>query len=494
MKMNTEHLEDYIESKRPIIYIEHHDFNYIDQIIKKVSDDRKINEFNHATKYTDFNSKNSKGDMTLNAFLNTFLETENDTFLVLKDIHNDLDNSETLYLLKSIALKTISPTKASVTIFLVSTELKIPNELEKLITIFEIPAPDDNEIREILKEWANDNNNAKIEHIDEIIISLKGLSKFEIKQLLNLAYRNGGSIDKNDKKVILEEKEQIIKKSGLLEIVNLGKTNDFEHIGGLEVLKKYLENKSKIFKNLAEARKEGVDDPKGILIVGLPGCGKSLTAKATAKILEMPLLRLDIGKLMGKYVGESEGNLRKAIKTAESVSPCVLWIDEIEKAFSGIGSSNGEVTTRLFGNFLTWLQEKTSPVYVVATSNDISNLPPEFLRKGRFDEIFSVDLPNKKERENIFKIHLEKRKVNNKAKNIDYEKLSQKTDGYNGSDIEYIVISLFEDAFINNQKEINTDMILEKIKNTKSISVTLKDKIQKMKDTLDKYNILTASE
>lgn len=466
-----DNLMDYVESKRPIIYIQHHDFNYIDQIIKEVSDGRKIYEYNHATKFTDFENKIKKHDISLNVFLNQIEFTKN-SFVVLKDTHGDLSNAETQYLLKNLALKTISSKASFTTIFLVSTELIIPSELEKLITIFEIPSPDEEEIKTILNKWSEANNNAQIKDSEEISISLKGLSEFEIKQLLNLAYCRGGKISKEDKKLILEEKEQIIKKSGLLEIINLDNESNFEHIGGLEVLKSYLKNKSKIFKNLAKARKEGVDDPKGILIVGMPGCGKSLTAKATSKILEMPLVRLDIGKLMGKYVGESEGNLRKAIKTAESVSPCVLWIDEIEKAFAGIGSSNGEVTTRLFGNFLTWLQEKTSPVYVVATSNDISNLPPEFLRKGRFDEIFSVGLPKQEEREAIFKIHLQSKKRIKKVRNIDYIHLGKKTEGYNGADIEYIIKSVVEDAFIHELNEINTEVLLNKINKSKSISVS----------------------
>ncbi|WP_339240029.1 AAA family ATPase [Geobacillus sp. FSL W8-0466] len=181
----------------------------------------------------------------------------------------------------------------------------------------------------------------------------------------------------------------MIKKSGILEMIPLKES--FDEIGGLDNLKEWLFNKSRVFKNMNKAIEYGVDIPKGVLVVGMPGCGKSLNAKATAHLFRIPLLRLDMGRLMGKYVGESEANMRKAIKLAEAISPCVLWIDELEKAFAGIGNSgNTEVASRLFGHFLTWMQEKQSPTFVVATANDISNLPPELLRKGRFDEIFYV--------------------------------------------------------------------------------------------------------
>jgi SpoVK/Ycf46/Vps4 family AAA+-type ATPase len=221
----------------------------------------------------------------------------------------------------------------------------------------------------------------------ELALYFKGFGEFEIIQILNLAYQRSGAIKDSDIEFILEEKKQIIKKSGMVEILDFKENVD--DIGGLENLKEWLRNKAKIFNQLEKAIEFGVDIPKGIMIVGMPGCGKSLTAKATAKLFNVPLLRLDVGKLLGKYVGESEDNMRRAISITEAVAPCILWIDEIEKAFAGVGGANGnEVTTRLFGYFLTWMQEKNSSVFVVATSNDISNLPAEFLRKGRVQIYF----------------------------------------------------------------------------------------------------------
>ena len=239
----------------------------------------------------------------------------------------------------------------------------------------------------------------------------------------------------------------------------------------------------------------GVDAPKGIMIVGMPGCGKSLTAKAAAKLFGLPLLRLDVGSLMGKYVGESEGNMRRALKQADAVSPCVLWIDELEKAFVGINSSSGnagsEVASRLFGYFLTWMQEKTSPVFVLATANDISALPPELLRKGRFDEIFYVDFPNETERVAIFDVHLERRKKT--SNKIDRKILAAKTDGFSGADIESVVKEAIEKSFVDGKAQLNTDRLLEVIKETQPLSVVMKDKVKEYKDKFNQTKIKPAS-
>jgi len=487
-------LASYIESLRPIIYINHFDFHAVDNIIQKVSNNLKIYEYNNSFGCVDFISKNQTIKVSnLSEFLSIFeMETKQHCFFVLKDIHNLLEDSEIIAKLKAISLKTMYREEYNVTIFIVSTILKIPVELEKFITIYDIPYPYQTEIKNIIKSYSKIFEiNIEDDIIDELTISFKGLSEFEIRQILNLAYQQSGSIDKKDKELILKEKEQIIKKSGLLEIIQV--KEKFEDIGGLNNLKKYIQNKAKVFNDLGSAIKFGVDLPKGILIVGMPGCGKSLTAKVVAKVFEVPLLRLDVGKLMGKYVGESEENLRRAIKTAEAVSPCVLWIDELEKAFAGISSSGGgsDVTTRLFGNFLTWLQEKESSVYVLATSNDISKLPAEFLRKGRFDELFFVNLPNAEERKQIFEIHLKRRKKNNK--DIDTIKLLKSTDGFSGADIESVVKETIENAFIESKKEIKTEDIINSIIQTKSISVTLKEKIDEMKKNLEKFDMKPAT-
>lgn len=364
--------------------------------------------------------------------------------------------------------------------------------MENYITVFDIPLPAINEIHDLIREFIDDLKiSVEEDVINDIALSFKGLNEFQIKQILNLAYQDGGCIDKEDKLLILREKEQFIKKSGMLEIVNFTETVD--DIGGLENLKEWLDRKAKVFANLDKAIKFGVDVPKGIMIIGMPGCGKSLTAKATASLFEIPLVRLDVGRLLGKYVGESEENMRRALKLSEAISPCVLWIDEIEKAFAGVGSDGGgnDVTTRLFGQFLTWMQEKENTVFIVATANDISRMPPEFLRKGRFDELFFVDLPNGEERRKILDIHLKKRKKWNK--DIDSIALIKETEGFNGADLEAVVKDTIEMAFIDGKTSITTEDLIKSVKDTKSISSTLKDKIAQIKATVSKIDIKPAS-
>ena len=235
--------------------------------------------------------------------------------------------------------------------------------------------------------------------------------------------------------------------------------------------------------------------PKGVLIAGMPGCGKSLNAKAAAKLFEVPLLRLDMGRLMGKYVGESEANMRRAIALAEAISPCVLWIDELEKAFAGINGQGGgaDVTTRLFGTFLTWLQEKNSMAFVVATANNIVEMPSELLRKGRFDEIFYVDLPRDKEREKIFSIHIAKRRPND-LETIDLKKLTAATQGYSGADIEGVVRDSIEEVFADGRDKLTTEDIERAVKNTHSLMEVMKESLEKLKEHYKEHKFKNASE
>ncbi len=495
MKRSTVNiLASYIDALHPIIYINHFDFKVIDEAIARVGEDVKCVEFNNALGLVDFKTKSSMQECDLEQFLKLTMDDgfEYGTFIVLKDVHSEINNPRVIALLKKIAENNLYNDDYSATIFILSETTVIPRELENYITVFEIPLPTTSEILTVINEFIADLEiNVEQDTINDIALSFKGLNEFQIKQILNLAYQDGGCIDKEDKRLILREKEQFIKKAGMLEIVNF--TETINDIGGLENLKEWLSRKSKVFSNLDKAIKFGVDVPKGIMIIGMPGCGKSLTAKATASLFEIPLVRLDVGRLLGKYVGESEENMRKALKLSESISPCVLWIDEIEKAFAGVGGDGGgnDVTTRLFGQFLTWMQEKENTVFIVATANDISRMPPEFLRKGRFDELFFVDLPNGEERRKILDIHLKKRKKWNKG--IDSIALIKETDGFNGADLEAVVKDTIEMAFIDGKESITTEDLLKSVKDTKSISSTLKDKIKEIKSTIDKIDIKPAS-
>ena len=299
---------------------------------------------------------------------------------------------------------------------------------------------------------------------------------------------SNGSLSADDREMILVQKKQMVKKSGVLELIDTPESID--SIGGVEKLKEYLKKKSGVYAKLPEAIKFGVAIPKGVFLVGMPGCGKSLCAKATAATFNnVPLLKMDMGSMMGKYVGESEANLRKALRIAEAAAPCVLWIDEIEKAFSGVGGNN-DIMTRMFGYFLSWMQEKKSAVYVFATANNADKLPPELKRKGRFDEIFCVNLPNEKEREEIFKVHLKKK--GRSIEKIDCNQLAKATEGFNGADIESVVNEAMELCFLE-KKELTTDIIREIAKDTKSISKSCKNQIEDMEVLFDENDFTNAS-
>ena len=309
----------------------------------------------------------------------------------------------------------------------------------------------------------------------KVIDAAMGLTASEAENVFAKSLVEKGDFDL---KIILSEKEQIIRKSGVLEYYHANE--NMKEVGGLEELKKWLEKRGKAF--TSQARDFGLPEPRGILLLGIPGCGKSLTAKAISSMWQLPLLKLDVGKVFSSFVGSSEENVRRAIATAESIAPSILWLDEIEKGFSGLGSSgqtDGGTTARVFGTFLTWLQEKKTPVFVVATSNNVSQMPPELLRKGRFDEIFYVDLPSKEERKAIFKIHLEKRKRNATAFNLDA--LAGLTAGYSGSEIEEVIVSALYDAF-DSGAELQQQHLESVITTLIPLSKTMEEQIKSIRD------------
>ena len=494
MKIN---LQKYLRARRPIIWCNTSDYKEIDDLLKisiEEINDKVIYEF-RALGAVDFETKEISEEVkSLYNFLDIIYSEgyENNIFLLVKNAKDEMEKPEVLAYLKKIAELRYSNPSYNFTILVVSDSNSVPKELEKFTSILEIENMSQEEIESYILNFGKIHG-VKIdtEDIGEIAISLKGLSKLEIDHVLNMMIESKKNISISDRNIIIREKGQIIKKSAVLELIDF--KEKITDIGGLEGLKEWLEESAKVFRKLDEAKSYGVDTPKGVLLVGMPGCGKSLAAKASARLFNAPLLRLDIGRLLGKYVGESEHNMRVALKTAESISPCILWIDEIEKAFSGIDQSGGasDITKRLFGHFLTWLQEKENTVFVVATANDISTFPPEFLRKGRFDEVFFVDFPNQEERERIFEIHLEKRGKN--TEDFDTLKLAKATDGYCGADIEEVVKLTLETAFVNESEEIDTQDLLDSIKEIDSLSTILSDKIETLKKGFEKFKIKSAS-
>jgi SpoVK/Ycf46/Vps4 family AAA+-type ATPase len=426
-------------------------------------------------------------------------------FAIFCDIHGILNqDSKLIRLFKNIANE-ILHNNLPITIFIISSCLQIPSELEKNIVVVDIPLPTRDEIGQSLDIFLNRYGITLDDSLKgRFIEALSGLNETEISNIMNLCIQDG-EITEEDLSLIISQKQQSIKKGGILDFVNVGEK--IESIGGLKNLKAWLKGKKIVFDKLEKAREFGVDTPKGILLFGMPGCGKSLAAKAIATYFDLPLLRLDIGMILGPYVGQSEENFRKAIKIAESIAPAVLWIDELEKAFVGIGQGSrggsSEVTTRIFGTILTWMQEKTKPVFVVATSNSIAGMPPEFMRKGRFDEIFFVDFPQDKEIEEIIKVHLRKRKKDAWIDQLDFPRLVAKIDEFSGADIEAVVKELVEDIFIsregnyvsdseidndisfNLKNTADTDAFIAKIKEFKPLSVTMKGEIKNLRETVE---------
>lgn len=472
----------YIDAGFPIIYMNTFEDDKVDEIVASISSGKEVYEWNETNGYIDFGTKTPMiEDCTLEMMLDQLKDYDylDRKIILLKDIVPYLEEPRIVSKIKGIARMINQGTDA--TIVIVSNTLVIPKELEKFITILEMDYLSTDEIKDVILKFIRNNelDDVKNSLIEEMAVAFKGLTEFEINNLLALSYADDGELTRGDLRLIFDQKQQMIKKAGILEMIPLKETiND---IGGLENLKEWFVRKAKVYKHMGEAKKYGVDMPKGVLIAGVPGCGKSLNAKAAANLFEVPLLRLDMGRLMGKYVGESENNLRNAIALAEAISPCVLWIDELEKAFAGIGGNGGgaDVTTRLFGNFLTWMQEKESPTFVVATANDITKLPPELLRKGRFDEIFYVGLPNDKEREKIFQIHINKRRPQD-LKNIRISDLVVKTRGFSGADIEGVIKDAVETAFADDKDTVDTKDILMAIQNTHSLSEIMKDALDKM--------------
>lgn len=411
--------------------------------------------------------------------LEYILQTDVNGIFVLNDFHPYLNDPVVLRKLRDLA-HALKMTMKNV-IFL-SSVLKVPPELEKELAVIDYKLPDKEEIGEIIRQIAKSIGNGENlsalkspEVFSKVVEAALGLTAEEAENVFAKSLVETGEFDL---KIILSEKEQIIRKSGVLEYYHA--SENMKEVGGLEELKKWLNKRGKAF--TPKAREFGLPEPRGILLLGIPGCGKSLTAKAISSMWQLPLLKLDVGKVFSSLVGSSEENVRRAIQTAESIAPSILWLDEMEKGFSGLGSSgqtDGGTTARVFGTFLTWLQEKKTPVFVVATCNNVRELPPELLRKGRFDEIFFVDLPSKEERREIFRIHLEKRHRDPAAYNID--ELADETKGFSGSEIEEIIVSALYDAF-DDGRELSQKDINNIIKGMIPLSQTMEEQIKGIRE------------
>jgi len=412
-------------------------------------------------------------------------KADSEGLFVLKDFHECWGNTQVKRKLRNVAQK-LKFTKKS--ILIIAPSSKVPDELKDEVVVMEFPLPNTSELEQVLNRLTQAPgvkvNLTKLGR-EKLVQAALGLTASQAQRVFAKAIVRDGVLDDRDIDLVTEEKKQIIRESEALEFYAVTETPD--DVGGLGVLKEWLRLRERAFTQ--EARAYGLPLPKGIALIGIPGTGKSLTAKMIGGLWRLPLLRLDVGALFGSLLGESEERARRALRLAETVAPCILWIDEMEKALAHGGLDSG-TSMRVFGTILTWMQEKKSPVFVVATANAIETLPPELLRKGRFDEIFFLDLPTFEERKEIFTVHLRKR--NRLPQDFDVERLAQESEGYVGAEIEQAIIDAMYVGF-NERREFNTDDISAALKRQVPLSISHHETIEALRNWLREGRVQSAS-
>jgi ATP-dependent 26S proteasome regulatory subunit len=486
MNFKTE-IETLIRARYPILYIITSEEMRVQNLLVEIAAKRqkKVFEWTYSNGIvpagTSIQSQKNRNGATKDplAALDQVIEQVEPAIYLFKDFHPFLTRSNFAIIrkLKDIALHLKNSFK---TIVLISPVMEIPAELDKEITVVNFPQPTKEDLAELLDRILGEVRELKQVQIDlgdegrdRLLQAALGLTLGEAENVFAKIIVKNQRLSSEHVNEVFAEKQQIIRKSGLLEYY--AANEDFASVGGLTVLKDWLNKRVVAFTD--EARAFGLPSPKGILLLGVQGCGKSLCAKAVSRLWQLPLLRFDMGRMFGSLVGSSEENVRRAIAVAESVAPAVLWVDEIDKAFVGSQSSgvtDGGTTARVFGTFLTWLSEKSAPVFVVATANDVQQLPPELLRKGRLDEIFYVDLPSEEEREEIFRIHLAKR--GRDPRNFDLPALVGASRDFSGAEIEEAIISALYDAFYA-KSELATAHVLESLGQTVPLAKTMSERI-----------------
>ena len=397
---------------------------------------------------------------------------------VLCDFHHHFDEPKFIRYIKDIALMSANGFHR---VIFVSYQLRLPPELSRYAVSIPVSVPNDEEILAIIREearrWSQKNGHEKIktdnESLDKLVNNLKGLPHQDVRRLAHGAIADDGAITEADLPEVTKAKFELMDMAGVLHYEF--STAHLREVAGLNVLKKWLEDRRLAARS--ESQSVQLEPPKGVLLFGVQGGGKSLAAKAIAGVWGLPLLRLDMAALFNKFVGETERNLREALKLANLMAPCVLWIDEIEKGMAE-GAENSGTSKRLLGTLLTWMAERKAPVFMVATSNDISQLPPELIRKGRFDEIFFVDLPEHEVRVNIFRIHLEKRGLS--PQDFDLGILATATEGFTGAEIEQAVVSAAYTASAR-ACDVATELVLSAVQQTRPLSVVMAERIAQLR-------------
>jgi SpoVK/Ycf46/Vps4 family AAA+-type ATPase len=479
-----EELSILIQAQYPLIYLVTPEEERAEQAISEVAQGKPqrrlyiwtvthgIVEFGQPRHVTQHNTVSPE------AALEWAMRQKEASIFVFKDLHAFISSPAVTRWLRDAIASFKGSQKA---IILMSPVQEIPIELEKEVAVIDFAMPDMGELNQVLTNQLEQVRPRRIttETREKLLKAALGLTKDEAEKVYRKAQVTTGRLTEEEVDIVLSEKKQLIRRNGILEYIEEDETID--SVGGLEELKHWLKQRANAFTE--RAREYGLPQPKGMLILGVPGCGKSLIAKTTSRLWGLPLLRLDMGRVYdGSMVGRSEANLRNALKTAESISPAILFIDEMDKAFAGsTGSadSDGGTSSRIFGSFLTWMQEKTSPVFVMATANRVERLPGEFLRKGRFDEIFFVDLPNAEERQDIFRIHLSKRR--REIARFDLEQLANVCDGFSGAEIEQALVAAMYEAFAQDREFTQLDIIAA-IKSTMPLSKTMTEQVTALRD------------
>jgi SpoVK/Ycf46/Vps4 family AAA+-type ATPase len=480
-----------LKSRYPIIYIattEEERIEYLIRYCAKKYVPRTYNSWDFIDGYQ--GNPNDTGFAARNPLealdLVEKLTPETASLFVLKDYDNFLKDFSIIRKLKNLSKSLKTQPK---NIIILSSEINIPDSLKEFITLLEFPLPT---YSEILEELNRLKSSMQQEVSDEIILEVttacQGLSLERIRRVLSKVIAKYGEINESSPTLILQEKQQIIQQTQLLEFCLTDKT--LGDLGGLDNFKTWLKLRARAFSQ--DAVKYGLPYPKGLLLVGVQGTGKSIAAKIIAHEWKLPLLRLDFGRLFASLIGQSEQRVRKMIEIAEALSPCVLWVDEIDKAFAGAQSSGDSGTTsRVLATFITWLSEKNTPVFVVATANNIEYIPSEILRKGRFDEMFFLNLPTREEREDIFMVHLKKYRPL-ATDNFQLPLLSELSKEFSGAEIEQVVIEAMRLGFNENREFTNEDLVVS-VQNLVPLARTKNKEINAIKEWAESGNVISAS-
>lgn len=484
---NSRDLELILKSRVPIVVIESHDESPLLELLTRSIVALTTSEYRPLFKWTitdglqriDIDLEPQRHNADPGEILRHIRSVDQPGIYVLLDFHPYLRDPVHVRLLKDICMDF---DRVERTIVLVSHEIDLPPELERMSAKLDLAAPSETEradiVRSVADEWDRENRGSQVKidpkAFELLVKNLKGLTASDTRRLARNAIYHDGAISKSDLPKVMQAKYELLNQGGLLSYEY--DTAGFTDVGGLARFKRWLEQRRAIYQGKGDDLR--LDPPKGVLLLGIQGCGKSLAAKAAAGVFGVPLLRLDFGALYNKYHGETERNLRDSLKTGEVMAPCVLWIDELEKGLAQ-GDSDSGTSRRILGSFLTWLSEKSSKVFVVATANDISALPPELVRKGRFDEIFFVDLPSTQVRADIFGIHLKKRGL--AARDEDIAKLAQASDGFSGAEIEQAVVSALYAAHAQDTTPTVKHIIVE-LHNTRPLSVVMSERLAAMRN------------